>query len=91
MNKVITIPTEWLNDSNVEIARRLGVSPTAILYARRRMQNLCERCGKPALPSLRNCAKHRANVNKRSRRLKGHKPWRQGGPGRPPLGARKDV
>jgi hypothetical protein len=52
---MVNIPPEWLDETNTEIAKRLKVSVSAILYARRRMNGQSERCGKPAVPGLRHC------------------------------------
>lgn len=82
------IPADIAHLSNSEIARRLNVSPTAVMYARREALGLCRRCAKPALPAgTALCAKHRDLVNRADRKRKGYKPWKPGKRGRPPFSA----
>jgi hypothetical protein len=40
---IIILP-EWANLTNSQVAAKLGCTPTAVLYARRRAAGLCERC-----------------------------------------------
>jgi len=79
------IPTEMLTQTNVAIAKALGVSTTAVLYARRVQSGLCARCAKPVPAGTTHCAKHRAAISKATRKRTGHKPWKPGGRGRPPV------
>lgn len=82
---MIEIPQEWMKETNCEIARRLNVSPTAVMYARRRLLGKCLRCKRKAEPGTQHCPKHRKAINAAKRQRKGHKPWRPGGRGRPPV------
>lgn len=84
---MIQIPQEWMKETNCEIARRLGVTPQAVLYARRRQTGKCLRCPKAAQPGTQYCARHRKAINKAMRTRKGFKPWQPGGRGRPPVDA----
>jgi hypothetical protein len=88
---MINIPPEMLDQPNTKIAAHLGVSATAVLYARRRLKGLCERCGRKAITGVRHCAKHRREINKNNRKRAGHKQWKPGGRGRPPRTAREQV
>lgn len=81
---MILIPADWMQETNVEIARRLGVSTTAVLNARRRQTGRCLRCKRRAQAGSQHCATHRKAVNRYNRTKNGHKPWRLGGKGRPP-------
>lgn len=85
---MIEIPQELLKETNCEIARRLGVTPTAVLYARRAQTGKCLRCKRQAGPGVQYCDKHRKAINAGRRKRKGHKPWRPGGRGRPPANAK---
>jgi hypothetical protein len=80
---MIQIPPEMNDKSNCEIARVLGVTPQAVLYARRKRDGRCLRCGRKAHEGLSFCMKHRKAVNRANRERNGHKPWKPGGRGRP--------
>lgn len=82
---MLQIPPELIDKTNCEIARQLGVTSQAVLYARRRQKGLCLRCGRKAFEGLSYCKKHRKQVNQANRQRNGHKPWKPGGVGRPPL------
>lgn len=82
---MIEIPAEWSNLTNIEIAQLLNVSTTGVIYAKRRAAGLCERCGKKPATDGRYCAKHAKAVRTYQRVRKGHKPWKPGGRGRPPI------
>ena len=86
---MIHIPSEWLDKTNVEIAELLNVTPQAVLYAKRRALNLCERCGKTATDG-RYCARHAKALRKYHRKRHGHRAWKPGGRGRPPLNRPKE-
>lgn len=81
---MIQVPPEWWNKTNCEIAGLLGCTPTNVLFARRRALGLCERCKRKATKG-RFCATHEKKVRRYQRSLKGHKPWKPGGRGRPPI------
>jgi hypothetical protein len=82
---MIQIPPEWKEKTNCEIARLLGVTAQAVLYARRREAGKCLRCGRKADAGVQYCQKHRKAVNASNRTRNGHKPWKPGGKGRPPI------
>jgi hypothetical protein len=80
----ITILPEWESLTNAAIAAMLEVSPTAVMYARRRAKGHCERCDTPAVPGERLCVAHEAAITAKRRRRGGHMPWKPGTRGRPP-------
>jgi hypothetical protein len=82
---MIEIPDDLWKETNCAIARQLGVTPQAVLYARRKKLNRCLRCGRKTAPGIQHCKRHRKLVNQSKRAQRGHKPWRPGGKGRPPI------
>ena len=45
---------------------------------------LCRLCANPHEPGGPHCTRHREAATRRVRKKNGNKPWRPGGPGRPP-------
>lgn len=79
------IPPELKDKNNCEVARILGCTAQAVLYARRREAGLCLRCGRKAEAGVQHCKKHRKAVSAKNRTRNGHKAWKPGGKGRPPV------
>ncbi len=52
---------------------------------RHRVQGLCKQCTNPVYLGGALCERCLLNSRKRNRKRQGVKPWRPGGPGRPPL------
>jgi hypothetical protein len=75
--------------SNAELARRFGVTPTAIVFARRKAMGLCTVCASPAVEGRRFCTDcqvaRRTYMRNRDRKRYGWKPWEPGKKGRPPI------
>jgi hypothetical protein len=81
--RIIILP-EWANLNNSQVAAKLGCTPTAVLYARRRAAGLCERCLCPATAGSAYCLKHSRSLGRARRKRMGQKAWKAGAPGRPP-------
>jgi uncharacterized paraquat-inducible protein A len=81
----LIIPPDLANLSNAKIATRLGCTPTAVMYARRRAAGLCERCKAPVAPGGSTvCEACESAIDLKRRKRLGHNPWKPGGKGRPP-------
>lgn len=87
--KRITIPPALNSLSNGELARIFECSVPAIIFARRRDNQECVKCGRPALPGSQFCTTHKIAVRKyqrtRQRQRKGFQQWKPGRRGRPLL------
>lgn len=87
---MLLIPAELAHLPDAQIAAKLNVSRTAVLYAKRRRDGKCERCGKTPIEGSRFCGKHTKKLRAYHRKRRGHKAWKPGGRGRPPLTFQKE-
>lgn len=52
---------------------------------KKKAQGLCRICGRPAVTPSGLCQEHLEDIRVLNRVLRGCKPWKPGGPGRPPF------
>jgi hypothetical protein len=85
----INIPPALKSLSNSELAKIFGCSPQAVLFARRRAEHQCVKCGSPVEDGSQHCRTHQTTARKYmrsyTRKRNGFKPWQPGKPGRIPL------
>ena len=91
MKPKISIPPALSSLSDVELAEIFGCSRQAVLFARRRQNHQCVKCGSPVVDGSQHCAKHKLGARKymraRNRTRNGFKPWQEGSRGRKPMEA----
>lgn len=85
MSPSITIPDELKGKAPAELALALGVSRQYAYSLIRKEAGLCIRCGTTAVAEGTRCPRCAKAVRKQEQKRTGHKPWKAGKRGRPPL------